>query len=158
MKRKLLERCVANGACTLQPCTPARSVSEPTNNNVALKIQNLKSVCRYGSLSGIALQLFANTWTCCMVKQHHQQRMLTWACTCGTHAGVTFLKSKVDKVNHAEGASSVALDGDAVLQGSLVLDATGHSRRLVEFDKKFDPGYQGAYGIICGEKLLCSHS
>ena len=32
--------------------------------------------------------------------------------------------------------------------GALVLDATGHSRRLVKFDRKFDPGYQGAYGIV----------
>jgi flavin-dependent dehydrogenase len=34
------------------------------------------------------------------------------------------------------------------VRGSLVLDATGHSRRLVEFDRAFDPGYQGAYGIV----------
>jgi hypothetical protein len=40
--------------------------------------------------------------------------------------------------------------GAAAISGSLVLDATGHSRRLVQFDKKFDPGYQGAYGIIAG--------
>jgi hypothetical protein len=30
----------------------------------------------------------------------------------------------------------------------MVLDATGHARKLVKFDKKFDPGFQGAYGII----------
>ena len=34
--------------------------------------------------------------------------------------------------------------------GSLVLDATGHSRRPVEFDRAFDPGYTGAYGIVAG--------
>jgi lycopene beta-cyclase len=44
-----------------------------------------------------------------------------------------------------EGAEQVQISG------SLVLDATGHSRRLVEFDKKFDPGYQGAYGIVAGQ-------
>ena len=36
----------------------------------------------------------------------------------------------------------------AQIRGSLVLDATGHSRRLVQYDKKFDPGFQGAYGIV----------
>ena len=28
-----------------------------------------------------------------------------------------------------------------------MLDATGHSRKLVQWDQPFDPGYQGAYGI-----------
>eukprot|EP00955_Chlamydomonas_euryale_P102007 365387-Chlamydomonas_euryale.AAC.14 len=40
---------------------------------------------------------------------------------------------------------------------SLVLDATGHKRKLVEFDKEFNPGYQGAYGIIAGETLHPGH-
>ncbi|KXZ48879.1 hypothetical protein GPECTOR_24g168 [Gonium pectorale] len=38
--------------------------------------------------------------------------------------------------------------GRLMIRGSLVLDATGHARRLVEYDKKFDPGFQGAYGIV----------
>lgn len=38
-------------------------------------------------------------------------------------------------------------------QGSLVLDATGHARKLVNYDQKFDPGYQGAYGITAGAWL-----
>jgi len=38
-------------------------------------------------------------------------------------------------------------DGSSI-RGTLVLDATGHARRLVEFDKEFNPGYQGAYGIM----------
>lgn len=59
-----------------------------------------------------------------------------------------FLTDKVEGVTHAAGRSSVATGSGAVLRGALVLDATGHSRRLVEFDRKFDPGYQGAYGII----------
>ena len=28
------------------------------------------------------------------------------------------------------------------LTATMVLDATGHARKLVEFDAKFDPGYQ----------------
>eukprot|EP00775_Hariotina_reticulata_P007052 gene7052-7266_t len=64
-------------------------------------------------------------------------------------AGVTFISGKVDSVSHSKSSSTVKLqDSDVQLTGTLVLDATGHSRRLVEFDKKFDPGYQGAYGII----------
>jgi len=62
-------------------------------------------------------------------------------------------------VQHGDGSSTVTVEGPESVQisGSLVLDATGHSRRLVEFDKKFDPGYQGAYGIIAGgwPCLLC---
>ncbi len=66
-------------------------------------------------------------------------------------ADVTFINAKVEGVQHGEGCSTILLDGGRKLQGSLVLDATGHARRLVKFDKKFDPGYQGAYGIIAGE-------
>ena len=29
-----------------------------------------------------------------------------------------------------------------------MLDCTGHARRLVNFDQKFDPGYQAAYGMM----------
>lgn len=62
--------------------------------------------------------------------------------------GVTFLNAKVDGVTHADGSSTLSTVDGRKIQGSLVLDATGHVRKLVEFDKKFDPGYQGAYGII----------
>lgn len=62
--------------------------------------------------------------------------------------GVTFLKQKVDSVSHSNGSSTVRLSDGGQIQGSLVLDATGHVRKLVEFDKEFNPGYQGAYGII----------
>jgi hypothetical protein len=63
-------------------------------------------------------------------------------------AGVRFLTDKVDSVSHAGGRSTVTTASGAAVRGSLVLDATGHSRRLVKFDQKFDPGYQGAYGIV----------
>jgi lycopene beta-cyclase len=66
-----------------------------------------------------------------------------------THVlGVRFLTDKVDSVSHAGGRSTVTTQGGAALRGSMVLDATGHSRRLVKFGQKFDPGYQGAYGIV----------
>lgn len=62
--------------------------------------------------------------------------------------GVTFLDGKVSSCSHADGSSTVALADGRSVRGSLVLDATGHSRKLVQFDQKFDPGYQGAYGIV----------
>lgn len=63
-------------------------------------------------------------------------------------AGVKFVTDKVDGVEHAGGRSTVSTASGKAVLGSLVLDATGHSRRLVKFDQNFDPGYQGAYGII----------
>ena len=63
---------------------------------------------------------------------------------------MTFLTGKVDAAQHREGRSTVSTQEGVSLQGSLVLDATGHRRQLVKFDQKFDPGYQGAYGIIAG--------
>lgn len=35
-----------------------------------------------------------------------------------------------------------------LIEAAVVLDATGHSRRLVKYDKPFNPGYQIAYGIV----------
>jgi lycopene beta-cyclase len=65
------------------------------------------------------------------------------------------MTGKVDSVSHGDGQSTVKLqDSDVTVSGTLVLDATGHSRRLVQFEKKFDPGYQGAYGIIAGETVV----
>ncbi|EFJ41647.1 hypothetical protein VOLCADRAFT_107605 [Volvox carteri f. nagariensis] len=73
------------------------------------------------------------------------KRMLLERCNA---AGVTFLYGKVSGCCHGEGSSEVQLADGRKIRGSLVLDATGHSRRLVEYDKKFDPGFQGAYGIV----------
>ncbi len=70
---------------------------------------------------------------------------------CVPPAGVTFLTSKVSGVSHGGGASTVSLTDGRTIQGTMVLDATGHARKLVNYDKKFDPGYQGAYGITAGE-------
>jgi lycopene beta-cyclase len=62
-------------------------------------------------------------------------------------AGVRFHRARVDAADHAGAGSVLACDDGRRVRGSLALDATGHSRRLVEFDEPFNPGYQGAYGI-----------
>jgi lycopene beta-cyclase len=64
------------------------------------------------------------------------------------------MKGKVDVADHGDGHSTVRTAEGEALQGSMVLDATGHVRKLVKFDQKFDPGYQGAYGIIVGEYII----
>ncbi|KAK9828833.1 hypothetical protein WJX72_002308 [[Myrmecia] bisecta] len=63
--------------------------------------------------------------------------------------GVLFHQSTVESVKHTDGLSTIVTKDGLRISGSMVLDATGHQRKLVEFDKKFDPGYQGAYGIMC---------
>lgn len=62
--------------------------------------------------------------------------------------GVTFFEQRVDSVTHGDGMSRVRCGDGTEIAGTLVLDATGHARKLVEYDKKFDPGYQGAYGVL----------
>ena len=57
-------------------------------------------------------------------------------------AGVTFQMAKVDKVEHQDGSSHVMCSDGTQIKGCMVLDATGHARKLVEYDKPFDPGYQ----------------
>lgn len=55
---------------------------------------------------------------------------------------MTFHRSKASDVSHAEGSSTVTCADGLQITGCFVLDATGHARSLVEFDQKFDPGYQ----------------
>lgn len=62
-------------------------------------------------------------------------------------SGVKFHVAKVDEVKHAGGKSTLKCGDGLEMSGTLVVDATGHSRRLVQYDGTFDPGYQGAYGI-----------
>ena len=57
-------------------------------------------------------------------------------------AGVTFQVAKVDGVQHKDGGSHVVCSDGTRIRGCMVLDATGHARKLVEYDKPFDPGYQ----------------
>ena len=42
-------------------------------------------------------------------------------------------------------------DSSKILEvhAKMVLDATGHVRKIVEFERDFTPGYQAAFGIVC---------
>lgn len=62
-------------------------------------------------------------------------------------AGVKFMCVKVDSVQHGDGLSTITVDLNRQVTARFVVDATGHSRRLVKYDQPFNPGYQGAYGI-----------
>lgn len=62
-------------------------------------------------------------------------------------AGVKFHQAKVEDVSHADGKSKIICSDNIDLEASFVVDATGHSRKLIKFDKEYNPGYQGAYGI-----------
>ncbi|KAB5519361.1 hypothetical protein DKX38_023680 [Salix brachista] len=62
--------------------------------------------------------------------------------------GVKFHQAKVIKVIHEESKSLLICNDGVSIQASVVLDATGFSRCLVQYDKPYDPGYQVAYGIL----------
>lgn len=57
-------------------------------------------------------------------------------------------------MNHKLSKSSVTCEDGTSIEAAVVLDATGHSRRLVKYDKPFNPGYQIAYGIVAE---VCNH-
>ena len=84
--------------------------------------------------------------------------------------GVAFVEAKAEGVEHGVSHSTLSLspggssrsggsgngsESDETLtststnkiEARIVLDATGHSRKLVQWDQPFEPGYQGAYGI-----------
>jgi lycopene beta-cyclase len=67
------------------------------------------------------------------------KRKLVTMCT---ESGARFLRAKVSACAHVGAVTHVTLDTGATLACSMVVDATGHSRRLVEYDAPFDPGYQ----------------
>lgn len=62
--------------------------------------------------------------------------------------GVKFHQAKVIKVIHEESKSLLICNDGVTIQASVVLDATGFSRCLVQYDKPYNPGYQVAYGIL----------
>lgn len=62
--------------------------------------------------------------------------------------GVKFHQAKVIKVIHEEFKSLLICSDGITIQATVVLDATGFSRCLVQYDKPYNPGYQVAYGIL----------
>ncbi|KAA8518042.1 hypothetical protein F0562_015538 [Nyssa sinensis] len=62
--------------------------------------------------------------------------------------GVKFHQAKVIKVIHEESKSLLICNDGVTVQATVVLDATGFSRCLVQYDKPYNPGYQVAYGIL----------
>ncbi|GKV41708.1 hypothetical protein SLEP1_g49206 [Rubroshorea leprosula] len=62
--------------------------------------------------------------------------------------GVNFHQAKVVKVIHEESKSLLICSDGVTIEATLVLDATGFSRCLVQYDKPYNPGYQVAYGIL----------
>lgn len=62
--------------------------------------------------------------------------------------GVRFHQAKVVKVIHEETKSLLICSDGVTIQATVVLDATGFSRCLVQYDKPYNPGYQVAYRIL----------
>uniref|UniRef100_A0A2P2MEW2 lycopene beta-cyclase n=1 Tax=Rhizophora mucronata TaxID=61149 RepID=A0A2P2MEW2_RHIMU len=62
--------------------------------------------------------------------------------------GVKFYQAKVIKVINEESKSLLICNDGVTIQAAVVLDATGFSRCLVQYDKPYNPGYQVAYGIL----------
>jgi hypothetical protein len=50
--------------------------------------------------------------------------------------------AQVEGVTHRDGGSTMRCGSGTELRSAAALDATGHALKLVEFDQKFDPGYQ----------------
>ena len=121
LKRKLLERCVSAGEAP-EGCRPGAGYGGRRQQPVAALL-----------LSGPQRRTQAPQAHCGTIHPPALPRRAP---------GVKFVTDKVDHVDHAGGRSTVSTASGKAVRGSMVLDATGHSRRLVKFDQKFDPGYQ----------------
>ncbi|KAH7428214.1 hypothetical protein KP509_10G080900 [Ceratopteris richardii] len=62
--------------------------------------------------------------------------------------GVKFHQAKVLNVIHEDDHSLVVCSDGLTIKSNVVLDATGFSRCLVEYEKPYNPGYQMAYGFV----------
>ncbi|XP_014492526.2 lycopene beta cyclase, chloroplastic/chromoplastic-like, partial [Vigna radiata var. radiata] len=62
--------------------------------------------------------------------------------------GVKLHQAKVIKIIHEDTKSLLICNDGVTVQATVVLDATGFSRCLVQYDKPYNPGYQVAYGIL----------
>ncbi|KAI8112409.1 hypothetical protein M9434_003732 [Picochlorum sp. BPE23] len=61
--------------------------------------------------------------------------------------GVEFKYAKVRDSSVMDEVTAVVCDDGTRVKGTFAVDATGHSKALIKYDGKYDPGYQGAYGI-----------
>ncbi|KAF8395652.1 hypothetical protein HHK36_019602 [Tetracentron sinense] len=62
--------------------------------------------------------------------------------------GNKFHQAKVIKVIHEEFTSLLICNDGVTVKATVVLDATGFSRSLVQYDKPYNPGYRVASGIL----------
>lgn len=65
-------------------------------------------------------------------------------------AGVRFHRGRAAGCHHGTKRSTLECQDGVEVTAQVVVDATGHSRRLTEMDGKHDPGYQAAYGVMAG--------
>jgi len=61
--------------------------------------------------------------------------------------GVVFHEAKVESSKPLTDMTVLVCEDGTELRGRFALDATGHSKKLVKYEGKYDPGFQGAYGI-----------
>ena len=61
--------------------------------------------------------------------------------------GVVFHRDSAKEVIHKEGMSVLRCADGTEIAANLVLDATGHAKKLVEFDRPFNPGFQVISGL-----------
>ena len=74
-----------------------------------------------------------------------KQKLISRSVTQGVEFGI----AAVDSCDHSDpNHSVVTLSDGRKVYSKMVLDATGHSRKLVDFDRDFTPGYQAAFGIV----------
>jgi flavin-dependent dehydrogenase len=64
--------------------------------------------------------------------------------------GVQFHFGRARSCTHNDnGSALLCLDG-TVIAATVIVDATGHARKLTAMDGEHNPGYQAAYGIMAG--------
>jgi lycopene beta-cyclase len=114
LKRMLLQRCIDSGV-----------------------IFHIDKVCLIAALWKPALLLLIILQRC---------PLQICACSARETLGLTYTTFmhvlQVDSVTHGDGGSTMQCGSGVALRSAAALDATGHALKLVEFDTKFDPGYQ----------------
>lgn len=71
---------------------------------------------------------------------------------CAEH-GVRFHAASVRSYHHGRTLTTLTCQGGCEITARVVVDATGHARRLTEMEAEHCPGFQAAYGIMAGAHL-----
>ncbi len=126
----LLQRCIDSGVVF--------HIDKARNNDLPGLPHGVCAMCQLAATAVRLLRCAATAATGWCSTLTGKQQLLS-----ATHEKLSVINGcQVSGVQHRSGGSQLQCADGTSVEAAAVLDATGHALKLVEFDAKFDPGYQ----------------